>query len=76
MGIFRLTPGGMTVVRLCPKRGFHPHEPPSDGSPDVYMNPTLKVDIIDLRRSQLHIQIYLQAYLLIHDMNMIFISAL
>ncbi|KAL2465160.1 AMSH-like ubiquitin thioesterase 1 [Abeliophyllum distichum] len=54
-GIFRLTPGGMTVVRLCPKRGFHPHEPPSDGSPiynhctDVYMNPSLKVDIIDLR---------------------------
>ncbi|CAA3023235.1 AMSH-like ubiquitin thioesterase 1 [Olea europaea subsp. europaea] len=54
-GIFRLTPGGMTVVRLCPKRGFHPHEPPSDGSPiyshctDVYMNPSLKFDIIDLR---------------------------
>ncbi|CAI9754568.1 unnamed protein product [Fraxinus pennsylvanica] len=47
-GIFRLTPGGMTVVRLCPQRGFHPHEPPSDGTPiynhctDVYMNPSLK----------------------------------
>lgn len=50
-GIFRLTtPGGMGVIRHCPHRGFH-----SDGSPiykqctDVYMNPNLKFDIIDLR---------------------------
>lgn len=55
-GIFRLTtPGGMTTIRHCPRRGFHPHDPPSDGSPiykqctDVYMNPSLKFDIIDLR---------------------------
>ncbi|OVA04966.1 JAB/MPN domain [Macleaya cordata] len=31
-GIFRLTsPGGMSVIRKCPQRGFHPHEQPSDG---------------------------------------------
>ncbi|KAK4487613.1 hypothetical protein RD792_005735, partial [Penstemon davidsonii] len=54
-GIFRLTPGGMTVIRACPKRGFHSHDPPDDGSPiyrhctDVYMNSTLKFDVIDLR---------------------------
>ncbi|XP_051117007.1 AMSH-like ubiquitin thioesterase 1 [Andrographis paniculata] len=54
-GIFRLTSGGMTVIRHCPRRGFHPHDPPSDGSPiyrhcsDVYMNPSLKFDVIDLR---------------------------
>ncbi|PIM98039.1 SMAD6 interacting protein AMSH, contains JAB/MPN/Mov34 domain [Handroanthus impetiginosus] len=54
-GIFRLTSGGMTVIRQCPRRGFHAHEPPSDGSPiyrcctDVYMNPSLKFDVIDLR---------------------------
>ncbi|KAF3628025.1 AMSH-like ubiquitin thioesterase 1 [Capsicum annuum] len=55
-GIFRLTnPGGMAVIRQCPRRGFHPHDPPSDGSPiykhctDVYMDPNLKFDVIDLR---------------------------
>ncbi|KAA8542725.1 hypothetical protein F0562_023877 [Nyssa sinensis] len=55
-GIFRLTtPGGMTVIRQCPQRGFHPHDPPPDGGPiykqctDVYMNPDIKFDIIDLR---------------------------
>ncbi|CAK7349709.1 unnamed protein product [Dovyalis caffra] len=55
-GIFRLTtPGGMSVIRQCQKRGFHPHDPPTDGGPiykactDVYMNPNLKLDIIDLR---------------------------
>ncbi|KAK0587167.1 hypothetical protein LWI29_018561 [Acer saccharum] len=55
-GIFRLTtPGGMSVIRQCQNRGFHPHDPPPDGGPiyntctDVYMNPNLKVDIIDLR---------------------------
>ncbi|KAM7471127.1 hypothetical protein LguiA_009310 [Lonicera macranthoides] len=55
-GIFRLTtPGGMGVIRQCPRRGFHPHDPPSDGGPiykqctDVYMNPNLKFDVIDLR---------------------------
>ncbi|GFP94655.1 amsh-like ubiquitin thioesterase 1 [Phtheirospermum japonicum] len=54
-GIFRLTSGGMTVIRHCPRRGFHSHDPPSDGNPiyrhctDVYMNPSLKFDVIDLR---------------------------
>uniref|UniRef100_A0A5B7A343 Putative AMSH-like ubiquitin thioesterase 1 n=2 Tax=Davidia involucrata TaxID=16924 RepID=A0A5B7A343_DAVIN len=55
-GIFRLTaPGGMTVIRQCPRRGFHPHDPPPDGGPiyqqctDVYMNPNIKFDVIDLR---------------------------
>ncbi|WCJ21939.1 associated molecule with the SH3 domain of STAM 1 [Euphorbia peplus] len=55
-GIFRLTtPGGMSVIRQCQQRGFHPHDPPADGGPiyntctDVYMNPNLKFDVIDLR---------------------------
>ncbi|XXG65238.1 hypothetical protein AAC387_Pa05g2993 [Persea americana] len=55
-GIFRLTaPGGMSVIRQCPQRGFHPHQQPLDGGPiydhcsDVYMNPSLKFDVIDLR---------------------------
>ncbi|KAJ6375813.1 hypothetical protein OIU77_000720 [Salix suchowensis] len=55
-GIFRLTnPGGLSVIRQCQQRGFHPHDPPPDGGPiykactDVYMNPNLKFDVIDLR---------------------------
>ncbi|KAI4331499.1 hypothetical protein MLD38_029684 [Melastoma candidum] len=55
-GIFRLTtPGGMSVIRHCQQRGFHSHMPPADGGPiynactDVYMNPDLKFDVIDLR---------------------------
>ncbi|KAK8503956.1 hypothetical protein V6N13_021730 [Hibiscus sabdariffa] len=55
-GIFRLTtPGGMSVIRQCQKRGFHPHVQPPDGGPlyntctDVYMNPNLNFDVIDLR---------------------------
>ncbi|KAL6007516.1 hypothetical protein ACLOJK_033014 [Asimina triloba] len=55
-GLFRLTnPGGMSVIRNCQQRGFHPHDEPSDGGPiyhhcsDVYMNPNLKFDVIDLR---------------------------
>ncbi|XP_052175140.1 AMSH-like ubiquitin thioesterase 1 [Diospyros lotus] len=55
-GIFRLTtPGGMTVIRQCPRRGFHPHDQPSDGGPiykqctDVYMNPDVKFEVMDLR---------------------------
>ncbi|XP_040996458.1 AMSH-like ubiquitin thioesterase 1 [Juglans microcarpa x Juglans regia] len=55
-GIFRLTtPGGMSVIRQCQQRGFHPHDPPPDGGPiyktctDVYMNPKLKFEVIDLR---------------------------
>ncbi|XP_020251867.1 AMSH-like ubiquitin thioesterase 1 isoform X2 [Asparagus officinalis] len=55
-GIFRLTaPGGMSVIRQCQQRGFHPHPEPLDGGPiydrcsDVYMNPKLKFDVVDLR---------------------------
>ncbi|TKY44723.1 AMSH ubiquitin thioesterase 1 [Spatholobus suberectus] len=55
-GIFRLTaPGGMSVIKQCDQRGFHPHSQPPDGGPiyetctDVYMNPDLKFDVIDLR---------------------------
>lgn len=55
-GIFRLTtPGGMSVIRHCERRGFHSHDPPIDGGPiykqctDVYINPDLKFDVIDLR---------------------------
>lgn len=55
-GIFRLTtPGGMSVIRNCQQRGFHPHDPLPDGGPlyktctDVYMNPNLNFDVIDLR---------------------------
>lgn len=55
-GIFRLTsPGGMSVIRQCQQRGFHPHKDPPDGGriydhcSDVYMNPNLKFDVVDLR---------------------------
>ncbi|XP_058087088.1 AMSH-like ubiquitin thioesterase 1 isoform X2 [Magnolia sinica] len=55
-GIFRLThPGGTTVLKECEKRGFHPHQEPPDGSPiyedcsNVYINPNLRFEIIDLR---------------------------
>lgn len=57
-GIFRLTnPGGMSVIRQCQQRGFHSHDTPPDGGPiyktctDVYMNPNLDFDVIDLRWS-------------------------
>ncbi|KAB1212533.1 AMSH-like ubiquitin thioesterase 1 [Morella rubra] len=55
-GIFRLTtPGGMSVIRQCQQRGFHPHSQPPDGGPiyktctDVYLDPNLNFDVIDLR---------------------------
>jgi STAM-binding protein len=55
-GIFHLSdPAGVSVIRNCQERGFHPHEEPSDGSPiyehcsHVYMNPKLKFDVVDLR---------------------------
>ncbi|CAO2832148.1 unnamed protein product [Amaranthus hypochondriacus] len=55
-GIFHLSdPGGVSVIRNCEQRGFHPHEEPSDGSPlyehcsHVYMNPKLRFDVVDLR---------------------------
>lgn len=55
-GIFRLTaPGGMSVIRQCQQRGFHSHPAPVGGGPiydhcaDVYMNPKVKYDVVDLR---------------------------
>lgn len=55
-GIFHLSdPSGVSVIRNCQQRGFHPHEEPPDGSPiyehcsHVYMNPNLKFDVVDLR---------------------------
>lgn len=55
-GIFHLSdPAGVSLIRNCQERGFHPHEEPDDGSPiyehcsHVYMNPTLKFDVVDLR---------------------------
>ncbi|KAF7813557.1 AMSH-like ubiquitin thioesterase 3 [Senna tora] len=55
-GIFHLSdPSGVSVIRDCQQRGFHPHEEPLDGSPiyehcsHVYLNPNMKFDIVDLR---------------------------
>ncbi|XP_016480715.2 AMSH-like ubiquitin thioesterase 3 [Nicotiana tabacum] len=55
-GIFHLSdPAGVSVIRNCQQRGFHPHEEPEDGSPiyehcsHVYMNANMKFDVIDLR---------------------------
>ncbi|GLT99039.1 hypothetical protein SLE2022_165070 [Rubroshorea leprosula] len=55
-GIFHLSdPGGVSVIRNCQQRGFHPHEETSDGSSiyehcsHVFMNPKLKFDVVDLR---------------------------
>lgn len=56
-GIFRLTdPGGIMVLKECRESGFHLHpETCSDGTPiyenctNVYTNPNLRFEIIDLR---------------------------
>ncbi|KAL0902934.1 hypothetical protein M5K25_028377 [Dendrobium thyrsiflorum] len=55
-GIFHLSePSGVSVIRNCQARGFHPHEEPSDGSPiyehcsHVLMNTNLNFDVVDLR---------------------------
>ncbi|XP_057785601.1 AMSH-like ubiquitin thioesterase 3 [Salvia miltiorrhiza] len=55
-GIFHLSdPGGVSVIRNCQQRGFHPHEEAEDGNPiyehcsHVYMNAKLKFDVVDLR---------------------------
>ncbi|CAK9145632.1 unnamed protein product [Ilex paraguariensis] len=55
-GIFHLSdPSGVSVIRNCQERGFHPHEEPEDGNPiyehssHVYMNENLKFDVVDLR---------------------------
>lgn len=55
-GIFRLSyPGGMSILRECQEKGFHPHREPADGSclyedcSNVYINPHLRLEICDLR---------------------------
>jgi len=57
-GIFRLTdPGGITVLKECRESGgFHIHpETCPDGGPiyescsNVYINPNLRFEVIDLR---------------------------
>ncbi|WOH16532.1 hypothetical protein DCAR_0936087 [Daucus carota subsp. sativus] len=55
-GVFRLTdPGGMSILKDCPERGFHTHREPPDGSSiyehctNVYINPHLRLEICDLR---------------------------
>ncbi|XP_019051534.1 PREDICTED: AMSH-like ubiquitin thioesterase 2 isoform X2 [Nelumbo nucifera] len=55
-GIFRLSdPSGITVLKECQEKGFHPHQEPPDGSPlyedcyNIYINPYLRFEIFDLR---------------------------
>ncbi|XP_074573192.1 AMSH-like ubiquitin thioesterase 2 isoform X2 [Curcuma longa] len=57
-GIFRLTdPGGISVLKECNERDFHPHSTTADGSPiyeicsNIYTNSNLRFEIIDLRIS-------------------------
>ncbi|KAM0945986.1 hypothetical protein DsansV1_C09g0090001 [Dioscorea sansibarensis] len=55
-GIFRISdPGGINVLKECEERGFHSHRETDDGSPiyetcsSVYINPNLRLEVIDLR---------------------------
>ncbi|XP_009789200.1 AMSH-like ubiquitin thioesterase 2 isoform X1 [Nicotiana tabacum] len=54
-GIFRLSDGGMKILKDCPEKGFHLHKEPVDGSPlyedcsSVYINSCLRLEIFDLR---------------------------
>nr|GMD15060.1 AMSH-like ubiquitin thioesterase 2 isoform X1 [Ipomoea batatas] len=54
-GIFRLSNGGMRVLKDCSEKGFHPHREPADGSSiyedcsNVYVNQNLRLEICDLR---------------------------
>ncbi|KAL5996328.1 AMSH-like ubiquitin thioesterase 3 [Asimina triloba] len=55
-GIFHLSdPAGVSLIRNCQERGFHPHEQPEDGCPiyehcsHVYMHPKLNFEVVDLR---------------------------
>ncbi|KAJ4900085.1 AMSH-like ubiquitin thioesterase 3 [Raphanus sativus] len=55
-GIFHLSdPSGVSVIRNCEQRGFHPHEESEDGNPiyehcsHVYLNAKLKYQVLDLR---------------------------
>ncbi|CAA0815330.1 AMSH-like ubiquitin thioesterase 1 [Striga hermonthica] len=51
-GIFRLTSGGMTVIRQCPRRGFHSHEPPSDDSTGLLTSDGYARLAADMHRSK------------------------
>ncbi|XP_019164189.1 PREDICTED: AMSH-like ubiquitin thioesterase 2 isoform X1 [Ipomoea nil] len=54
-GIFRLSNGGMRILKDCSEKGFHPHREPADGSSiyedcsNVYVNQNLRLEICDLR---------------------------
>nr|VDC82841.1 unnamed protein product [Brassica rapa] len=55
-GIFHLSdPSGVSVIRNCQQRGFHPHEESEDGNPiyehcsHVFLNAKLKYEVLDLR---------------------------
>ncbi|KAA8533148.1 hypothetical protein F0562_033319 [Nyssa sinensis] len=55
-GIFRLSdPSGMSILKECREKGFHPHGEPADGSSiyeqcsNIYINPNLRFEICDLR---------------------------
>ncbi|KAF8046917.1 hypothetical protein N665_3338s0002 [Sinapis alba] len=55
-GIFHLSdPSGVSVIRNCQQRGFHPHEESEDGNPiyehcsHVFLNSKLKYEVLDLR---------------------------
>ncbi|CAI0467093.1 unnamed protein product [Linum tenue] len=55
-GIFHLSdPAGVSVIRNCQQRGFHPHEEPLNGNPiyehcsHVYLNSKMKFEVMDLR---------------------------
>jgi len=55
-GIFHLTaPEGLKLIQACPRRGFHPHDPPPSGGPiykhssHTFFNNKVPVDVVDLR---------------------------
>ncbi|KAK6160201.1 hypothetical protein DH2020_003582 [Rehmannia glutinosa] len=55
-GIFRLSePDGMSILKECQERGFHPHTEPVNGNPiyedcsNIIFNPNLRLQICDLR---------------------------
>ncbi|KAL2636192.1 hypothetical protein R1flu_007671 [Riccia fluitans] len=55
-GMFRLSePSGLKTIQSCDKRGFHPHDQPSDGSPiyessyHVHLNSKVSCTVVDLR---------------------------
>ncbi|PIN10327.1 Proteasome endopeptidase complex [Handroanthus impetiginosus] len=55
-GMFRLSkPDGMSILKECQERGFHPHKEPDNGTPlyedcsNIIFNPNLRLEIRDLR---------------------------